>query len=199
MSYAAVSPRVLADTYRLSKLHDLAVVLSATAFISLMAQVAIPLPFTPVPLTGQTLAVLLTAAAVGLWRATTSTSLYLALALAGAPVLAPQADGTHITGTAVFGMASFGYVIGFIVAGVVVGALAERGFTRNAIRTALAMVIGNLVIYSIGVPVLMMATGADFATAISWGVTPFVVGDVIKVIIAAGLLPSAWKLASLKK
>ena len=199
MSYAAVSPRVLADTYRLSKLHDLAVVLSATAFISLMAQVAIPLPFTPVPLTGQTLAVLLTAAAVGLWRATTSTSLYLALALAGAPVLAPQSDGTHITGTAVFGMASFGYVVGFIVAGVVVGALAERGFTRNALRTALAMVIGNLVIYSIGVPVLMMATGADFATAISWGVTPFVVGDVIKVIIAAGLLPSAWKLASLKK
>ena len=134
MSYAAVSPRVLADTYRLSKLHDLAVVLSATAFISLMAQVAIPLPFTPVPLTGQTLAVLLTAAAVGLWRATTSTSLYLALALAGAPVLAPQADGTHITGTAVFGMASFGYVVGFIVAGVVVGALAERGFTASASR-----------------------------------------------------------------
>jgi biotin transport system substrate-specific component len=196
MSYAATSPRVLGDTFRISQVHDIVLVASATLFIAVMAQVSIPLPFTPVPLTGQTLAVLLSAAALGAWRAVASTSLYLALALVGLPVLAPKADGSHVTGTAVFSMASLGYVLGFIVAGAIVGNLAERGFSKTPARTALAMVLGNLVIYSIGLPVLQSVTGADFATAMSWGVTPFLAGDLLKVVIAAGLLPAAWRIAN---
>ncbi|MEY4347894.1 MAG: hypothetical protein RIS43_313 [Actinomycetota bacterium] len=196
MAIAATTPHVLGDTFRISKVHDLALVAMGTFFISVMAQVSIPLPFTPVPLTGQTLAVLLTAGALGAWRSMASTALYLALAIAGAPVLAAQTDGSHVTGTAVLSMASFGYVLGFIVASALVGKLAERGFTRTPLRTAVAMALGNLVIYSIGVPVLQSVTGADFATAISWGVTPFVVGDILKIVIAAGLLPSAWRLTS---
>ena len=93
-------------------------------------------------------------------------------------------------------MASLGYVVGFIVAGAIVGKLAERGFSKTPARTALAMVLGNLVIYSIGLPVLQSVTGADFATAMSWGVTPFLVGDLLKVVIAAGLLPAAWRIAN---
>ncbi|MEY4322353.1 MAG: hypothetical protein RL410_134 [Actinomycetota bacterium] len=196
MAIAATSPHVLGDTFRISKVHDLTLVAVGTLFISIMAQVSIPLPFTPVPLTGQTLAVLLTAGALGAWRSVASTALYLALALAGAPVLAAQADGSHITGTAVLNMASLGYVLGFIAASAVVGKLAERGFTRTPLRTALAMVLGNLVIYSVGVPVLQAVTGADLATAMSWGVTPFIIGDILKIVIAAGLLPSAWRITS---
>ena len=196
MSFAATSPRVLGDTFRVSKVHDITLIATATLFIAVMAQVSIPLPFTPVPLTGQTLAVLLTGASLGAWRAVASTSLYLALALTGLPVLAPQADGSHITGTAVFNMPSLGYVVGFIVAGAIVGKLAERGFSKTPVRTALAMIIGNLAIYSIGLPVLQAVTGADFATALSWGVTPFIIGDILKVVIAAGLLPAAWRIAN---
>ena len=196
MSFAATAPRVLGDTFRVSKVHDITLIATATLFIAVMAQVSIPLPFTPVPLTGQTLAVLLTGASLGAWRAVASTSLYLALALTGLPVLAPQADGSHITGTAVLNMPSLGYVVGFIVAGAIVGKLAERGFSKTPVRTALAMIIGNLAIYSIGLPVLQAVTGADFATALSWGVTPFIIGDILKVVIAAGLLPAAWRIAN---
>lgn len=196
MSFAATSPRVLGDTFRVSKVHDITLIASATLFIAILAQVSIPLPFTPVPLTGQTLAVLLTGASLGAWRAVASTSLYLALALTGLPVLAPQADGSHVTGAAVLSMPSLGYVIGFIAAGAIVGKLAEQGFSKTPLRTAAAMIIGNLVIYSFGLPILQAVTGADFATALSWGVTPFIIGDILKVVIAAGLLPAAWRFAN---
>jgi biotin transport system substrate-specific component len=172
--------------------RDFVVVLGAVGFIGAMAQISIPLPFTPVPLTGQTFAVLLSVAAIGAWRGIASTALYLAAAVAGAPVLAPQADGSHVTGLSVFGLSSIGYILGFIVAAMVVGRLAERGFTRTPLRTAFAMVGGNLAIYAIGVPVLQASTGADWSTAFAWGLTPFLIGDALKIVIAAGLLPATW-------
>mgnify|MGYP006271765003 CR=1 FL=1 len=194
MTTALVRPRVLVDLLPAVWLRDLALVVGGTAAIALSAQVSIPLWFTPVPLTFQTLAVLATGAALGTWRSLTSTALYLVAAVAGLPVLAPKEDGGHVTGSAVFAMPSLGYVLGFIVAGALVGKLAEAGFTRTPLRTASAMVLGNLAIYAIGVPVLKLVTGADWASAVSWGLTPFIIGDLIKVAIAAGAFPAAWAL-----
>ena len=191
---AITAPRVLASPLRGSWLRDAALVVGATAFIALSAQVALPLPFTPVPLTGQTLAVLLTGAALGSSLGLAANSLYLALALAGLPVLAPTAEGTHITGSAVLAMPSLGYVAGFLAASYAVGHLAERGFTRTPLRTAIAMVIGNAVIYVFGVAWLAHALDAGIRDAVAWGLTPFLIGDAVKVALAAGLLPAAWRL-----
>lgn len=194
MSTAFVQPRVLVEHISAAWVRNTVMIVAATAFIAGSAQVSIPLPFTPVPLTGQTFAVLVSCAALGVWRSVLATALYLLAAMAGMPVLAPQADGSHVTGTAVASMASFGYVLGFIVAAVVVGKLAEAGFTRTPLRTAAAMIAGNLAIYAIGVPVLRVVTGSDWPTAFAWGLTPFLIGDLIKVVLAAGLLPSVWSL-----
>jgi biotin transport system substrate-specific component len=192
MSFATPAPRILVENITTVWVRDFAAIVGAVGFIAVMAQIAIPLPFTPVPLTGQTLAVLLSTAALGAWRGIAATSLYLVAALAGAPVLAPQADGSHITGINVFGMASLGYVLGFIVAAMIVGRMAERGFTRTPALTALTMFAGSVAIYAVGVPGLQVVTGADWSTAIAWGLTPFLIGDALKIVIAAGLFPAAW-------
>lgn len=192
MSIAYTSPRVLAETIRTAWVRDIALVAVSVAFIAGAAQVSIPLPFSPVPLTGQTFAVLLSCAALGTWRSVIATSSYALLAVAGLPVLAPQSDGTHVTGIAVFSMASLGYVLGFVVSAFVVGRLAERGWTKSPLRTALVMALGNVAIYAVGVPVLALMTGANASTALEWGLFPFVIGDTIKIALAAGLLPSIW-------
>lgn len=194
MSISTVSPRVLVETVSLTWIRNAVAVLTGTAFISVLAQVSIPLPFTPVPLTGQTLAVLLTAGALGTWRSMSSSILYLGLAVAGLPVLAPQPDGTHVIGTQVFQMASFGYVVGFIVASFVVGKLSERGLSKSILGTTFTMLIGNVVIYTAGLINLKNVTGADWSQVFAWGLTPFLIGDLIKVVIAANLLPATWKL-----
>jgi biotin transport system substrate-specific component len=196
MSFTAANPRVLVEIIPLTWAKNLVAVFTGTAFISAMAQVSIPLPFTPVPLTGQTLAVLLTAGALGTWRSMSSSVLYLGLAVAGFPVLAPQADGSHVTGTQVFQMASFGYVVGFIIASYAVGKLSERGFSKSIFGTAIIMIAGTIAIYTAGLINLKNVTGADWTQVFSWGLTPFLVGDLIKVVIAANLLPATWKLTS---
>ena len=188
------APRVLTTGLRGTVTRDVLLVVGATAFIALSAQVAVRLPFTPVPVTGQTLAVLLSAAALGPSLGVATSALYLSLALAGLPVLAPTAEGTHATGMAVLSSPSLGYVVGFLAAGWVVGRLAERGFTRTALRTALAMVAGNAVIYLLGVAWLQHAAASSWSQAVAWGLTPFLIGDAIKVALAAGLLPAAWRL-----
>ena len=158
----------------------------------LFRSVSITLPFSPVPITGQTFAVLLSGAALGTWRSAVSGTAYLVLAVLGLPVLAPQADGSHLTGISVLGMASTGYLLGFIVGGMLVGKLAELGFSRRPLQAATSMVVGNVVIYSMGIPVLQAITGVDWATALQWGLYPFLIGDAIKIVLAAGLLPAAW-------
>lgn len=190
---STTASRVLAADLRGTWARDAALVTGGALFIAASAQIAIPLPFTPVPLTGQTLAVLLTGAALGSTLGLASNALYFALALIGLPVLAPTAEGTHISGTAVLSMPSLGYVIGFLAASFGVGQLAERGFTRTPLRSAVAMVAGNIVIYAFGVVWLQHALQATWADALAWGATPFLIGDAIKVAIAAALLPTCWK------
>lgn len=179
-------PRVLADAVPGGLARDAALVLGGAGFIGLLAQWALPLPFTPVPLTLGTFAVLLTGAALGSVRALLSTGIYLLAGMAGMPWFAGHAHG--------WGFPSFGYLIGFVVAATLVGGLAARGGDRTVLRTAGLMALGNVVIYAFGVPYLAAATGMDVGTAIAKGLIPFLLGDAVKIAVAAGLLPAAWAL-----
>lgn len=162
-------------------------ILGGSLFTALMAQVAILLPFTPVPITGQTLAVLLIGATLGARRGALSMATYLAEGLAGLPVFAGGTAGIgRLLGP------TGGYLVGFVVAAYVVGWLAERGWDRRPVTTAVAMVIGNGVIYVFGLPWLARFVGP--AHVLPMGLFPFIPGDFLKVLLAAALLPSAWQI-----
>ena len=184
MAMATPAPRVLADFASRTAIAQIALVVGGAAFVGIAAQIAIPLPFTPVPLTLQTFAVLLVGASLGSLRGALSMVVYLLAGMVGVPWFAEGSSGYS---------PSFGYIIGFIVAAFIVGRLAERGATTTALRTAGLMVIGNLAIYAVGVTWLKFAIDADWATAMSLGVVPFLIGDAVKIALAAGLLPLAWK------
>lgn len=177
---------VLADLVPGGLLRDFALVAGSAAFVGLSAQIAIPLPFTPVPLSLQTFAVLLSAAALGPARAAAGMLLYLGAGMAGVPWFSQQASG--------WGFPSFGYLIGFVLAAALVGVLARRGADRSVIGTVATMVAGNLVIYAVGVPYLAVAIGVDLWQALVLGAIPFLIGDALKIVLAAGLLPGAWRL-----
>jgi biotin transport system substrate-specific component len=188
-NHAAAAPRrlVLADLLPGELARDIVLVLGGAAFVGALAQVIVPLPWTPVPLTGQTLAVLCVGAALGPARALASMGLYLAAGVAGMPWFAEGASG--------WGGPSFGYILGFLLAAAIVGALAARGADRTPIKAVPAMLLGTVIIYACGVPWLMSSLDVSFATAFDLGVQPFIGGDLIKVALAAGLLPAAWRLA----
>lgn len=185
-SISSVGPRTLADHIPGGLVRNLVLIVGAAGFVGLAAQVKLYLPFTPVPLTLQTFAVLLSAAVLGGNRAAASLGLYLALGIVGVPWFADQASG--------WAFASFGYLLGFVVAAYLVGRLAERGADRTPLKTAGLMVLGNVVVYAAGVPWLMAFVGVDFGKALALGVVPFLIGDVIKIALAAGLLPATWAL-----
>lgn len=187
MALASPAPRVLGDYLATSRAGSIALVLGGSAFVGIAAQVVIPLPFTPVPLTLQTFAVLLVGAALGTWRAIASMVVYAAAGTAGVPWFSAGSSG--------WGGASYGYILGFIVAAGLVGHLAERGATRTPARMAALMVAGNLAIYAIGVSYLKFAIDASWATALSLGVIPFLLGDALKILLAAGAFPATWRLA----
>lgn len=189
MAIAAPQPRVLADVFPSTVVRNIVLIAGGAAFVGLAAQVAVPLPFTPVPLTLQTFAVLLTAAALGSVRGMLAMLVYAVVGIAGVPWFAEGSSG--------FSAPSFGYILGFIAAALVVGRIAEGGATRTPLRTAGLMVVGNLVIYAVGVTWLKFAIDVDWATAIALGLTPFLLGDAIKIAVAAGLLPATW--AGLRK
>ena len=197
MAHTAPAPRVLADVVAGTWIRTVALVLGGAAFVGIAAQVTIPLPFTPVPLTLQTFAVLLAGAALGTGRGTAAMGVYLLAALAGMPWVAPNDDGTHTTGLALLEKPSFGYLLGFIVAAAVVGRIAERGATRTPLRTAGLMLVGSVVIYAIGATYLAWSLALPFLGAESawaYGIQPFVVGDLLKLAAASALLPAAWRL-----
>lgn len=187
MSATAVTASpVLADLIPGTRVRDAALVLGGTALLTVAGQIAIPLWFTPVPLSLATFAVLLTGAALGPARAALSIALYIGLGALGAPMFADQASG--------WAFASFGYILGFLPAAVIVGMLARRRADRSLLATVGMACLGSLIIYAAGLPWLMAFLNIDLATGLSLGVLPFLVGDLIKAVAAALLLPASWKL-----
>jgi biotin transport system substrate-specific component len=191
MSDAAVLRRrpalVLADLLPGALARDALLVVGAAGFVGLLAQISIHLPFTPVPITGQTLGVLLAGAALGWRRAGAALLLYAVAGLAGVPWFADHSSG--------YVGASFGYVLGFLAAAVLCGYLAERGADRSVLRSVPAMVAAEVVIYAFGLTWLAIDLHLGASQALAEGLTPFLAGDAIKAAIAAGLLPAAWWLA----
>jgi biotin transport system substrate-specific component len=170
-----------------SRLRHLALIALGTLLIVACTRISIPLPFTPIPITGQTFGVLLVSGALGLRRGILSIGLYVLIGLIGLPVFSEGSSGP-----AVIASARGGYIVGFLVAGAIVGKLAELGWDRRIIGAVGAMAIGNVVIYLVGVPWLMVVLKADLATGIAKGLTPFLAGDAIKLILAAAAFPVAW-------
>ncbi|MEV0192934.1 biotin transporter BioY [Kitasatospora purpeofusca] len=169
-----------------SQVRDLALVAGGAALTGLAAQLSVNVPGSPVPVTGQTFAALLVGTALGARRGVASLALYLLAGAAGLPWFAEATSG--------WAAASFGYVIGFVLAAGLVGALARRGADRSPVRTAAAMVLGSLAIYAVGVPYLAFALDVPLARAAELGLYPYLVGDALKAALAAGALPLAWKL-----
>lgn len=188
MSTAAATRRtfpVLADLIPGARVRDIALTLIGTAFITVAGYVVIPLPFTPVPISLATFAVLLTGATLGPLRGASSAGLYLVLGLIGVPLFANGASG--------WAFSSFGYILGYLVAALLVGALARRRSDRTVWSTLGLAAIGSLTIYAFGVPWLAIFLGVDLATAFALGVLPFLIGDAVKIVAMAGLLPATWR------
>jgi biotin transport system substrate-specific component len=167
--------------------RDTLLVVGFSLLVGLSAQVAVPLPGTPVPITGQTFGVLLTGALLGVGRGFLALALYLLEGALGLPVFAQGHAGL----AALLAAPSAGYLWACPFAAAVVGALAERGWDRRFGTTALAMLAGNAVFYLFGLPWLARFVGA--AHALPMGFYPFLPGDAIKLLLAAALLPAAWR------
>lgn len=168
------------------RLRTLLHVLLGAALLAALAQLRVAIG--PVPVTGQTFGVLLLAAVLGPVRGTAAVLAYLAAGAAGLGVFSGGAGGlAAMSGT------TAGYLVGFVPAAALVGTLAARGWARGYAATAAAMVLGNLVIYAFGVGWLS-TLAPDLATALAWGLWPFLLGDALKVALAVALLPTAWRL-----
>jgi biotin transport system substrate-specific component len=181
---------VLAESLPGTLTRSGATIVLGAALTALAAQVAVPVPGSPVPVTGQTFAVLLTAAALGPARGLAAQVLYLAAGVAGLPVFASASHGASV----VFG-ASGGYLVGFLAAAAIAGWGARRGADRSPVRTLVLFALASGVIYLIGTAWLCLDTGMSASAGIAAGVTPFLPGDAVKALLAAGLLPGAWWLA----
>jgi biotin transport system substrate-specific component len=174
-------------------IRDLLLVAGGALLTALAAQVAFRVPWTDVPYTFQTGAVLLAGTALGSWRGGASMLVYV---LAGAVGLPAFAGGrSSLEGSAGGITPTLGYLVGFVMAALVVGWLAERRWDRSPLRAAGLMLLGSVVIYAVGVPVLAVVLGLPLLTAVWEGAVVFVPWDLAKVALAAGLLPLAWRVA----
>ena len=171
--------------------RDAVLIVGACLFTALLAQVKIPLGFTPVPITGQTFAVLLVGAALGSRRGAAAMLLYL-IAGSWLPFYAGGASGF------VWSIASGGYIVGFIPAAYVVGWLAERGWDRK-VWILVAMLAGNIILYLPGLLWLSRFVLPEWAcgNTLNCGLYPFILGDLIKLYVASLLLPGGWALVNL--
>jgi len=167
--------------------REIALILGGSLLIALSAQLRFVLPFSPVPITGQTFAVLLLGALYGSKRGPATVVTYLALGAVGLPVFAGGAFGiARLVGP------TGGYLVGFVAAAFVVGLLSERGWDRKLWTTAVGMIIGNGIIYVAGV--LWLSRFVGWPAVLSTGVLPFLAGDALKIALATILLPAGWKL-----
>src|SRR5688572_29431286 len=188
MSGTASHPWVLIDSVWTTDglVRDITLVAAGSLLIAAAAQLRIFLPFTPVPVTGQTFAVLLIGALYGARRGAATAMTYLALGFMGLPVFsaAPPGPAALVSPTA-------GYLAGFVAAAFVTGALSEKGWDRKPWTAALAMLIGSAVLFACGLLWLGRFTGWDLV--IQTGLLPFIPGDLVKIALATALLPAGWK------
>jgi biotin transport system substrate-specific component len=170
-----------------SRSRHIGLIVAGALLIYLTARIAIPVPGSPVPVTGQTFGVLLVGGALGFRRGIGSTLLYVLLGVVGLPFFAEGKGGLAvITGT------NGGYLVGFVLAGAIVGRLAELGWDRRLTGSVGAMLIGNAAIYVVGLPWLMVVTGESWTWTLDNGLWPFIVGDTLKLALAAVAFPVAW-------
>jgi biotin transport system substrate-specific component len=170
-----------------SRLRDVLLVVAGSLLVAALAQVAIPLlPFTPVPITGQTFGVLLVGAGLGSKRGAASLGLYTLAGALGLPFFAGGASG--LSGPTV------GYLLGFVAAAFIIGLLAERGMDRRLRTSILPFLVGTAVIYLFGATWLAFYLHLTPQDAIARGVLPFLVGDALKMLAAGLALPAAWRL-----
>lgn len=180
------APRlVLADVLPGARVRDAALVVGGAGFTALMAQLVIPM--TPVPMTGQTLAVGLVGATLGMRRGLAAMLLYIVMGFF-LPVYAEGGSGI----TTLWG-ASGGYIVGFALATAAIGWMAERGADRKVVQTFLAFVIAQLLVFVPGLIVLQAVVGGSVSETIHGGFTVFIVGGLVKAAIGAAVLPSAWR------
>jgi biotin transport system substrate-specific component len=222
----AVFPRVQTDSRIAALTRDIALMAGFAGFVALCAQIAVRLPWTTVPITGQTFAVLVTGGALGAWRGAGSLSIYMLVGMIGLPVFAPGGadvtgnwdmhfilpwDGTHAL---VWDISSGGYIVGFILAAALVGFLAERQWDRKP-WVHLGMFLGNAAVYVPGILWLaylietewvhpaaqqplgdLIAGSGTWGKALQGGLYPFIVGDLMKLFLASVTLPAAWSLVA---
>ena len=165
-----------------------ALVIGGIAFLGLMAQIAVPVPGSPVPVTGQTLGALLLGSAYGASLGFTTFASYLIIGFLGAPVFASGAHGlTRVTG------ATGGYLVGMLLASLITGYLAGRKWDQRVTTVVPTMILGDLVIFSAGLFWLHHSIHATWATTFKLGLTPFILGEVIKIAIASTAMPTLWR------
>jgi biotin transporter BioY len=206
-SVAALADVVLpVEEFRARVARDVLLIIGFTLFVALMARFSIHLPFTPVPVTGQTFAMLVTGAALGSWRGASSLGLYLVIGMF-LPVYAGSADsylwqagvGEYVLGFSsgssgfFWQLASGGYIIGFIAGAWLVGFMCERGLT-SSVWILPALLAGNALVYVPGL--IQLSLFAPDGKTLAWGLYPFIAGDLIKLFLAAMLMPAAWGLAN---
>jgi len=181
---------VLVDAIPGTWARDVALVFAGALLTVLGAQISIHIPPSPVPVTGQTLAVVIAGAALGWRRGAASQLLYLVLGL----FLPVYADGE--SGFDVIWGATGGYIVGFVIAAALIGRLAELGADRRPLVAFAAFCAGQLAIFGIGVPWLQVSTGMAWGDAIHNGFAIFIVGGIIKALVGAALMPSAWRVVA---
>jgi biotin transport system substrate-specific component len=164
---------------------DIVLVCAGAALTAIAAQIEVPL--WPVPITGQTLAVLLVGSSLGALRGTLSLLLYAALGIVGLPVFSGAASGMGI----VLGPTG-GYIIGFVFAAAFTGWIAQRSWDRKILRSILGFLGGTVVTFAIGLPWLAITLGLNLEQTLDAGLYPFIVGGIVKMLIAASIMTLGW-------
>ena len=188
--YASSPALTLSGLIPATKVRTAALVVAAAILTAVSAQIAVPIPGTPVPVTLQTFTVVLVGAGLGWKSGLASQLLYVAVGALGAPIYAGGEGGWTATTSH-----TAGYLVGFIVAATVAGWMAERGQDRRILTAIPAMFVASAIIYTFGATWLAHSLAISPSAAISAGVTPFLVGDAIKMLAAGLVLPAAWRLA----
>ncbi len=167
-------------------------VMAGVAFIALLAQIAIPVPGSPVPVTGQTLAVLLIGTTYGARLGVLTFATYLLAGVAGAPIFAPSATSANHGIDRLIG-ATGGYLVGMLIASLVLGYLADRKADQKFRTSFPALLLGDAIIFTFGLLWLQQTLDLSWAKTIAAGFTPFILGEAIKIAITATSLPLVWR------